>query len=82
VVCRALPPTASGWAGKFHALLSSQFEDALFLDADNFAGGTDPAHRVFLSDSYKRTGAVLWPDLWGLNCSNNNNYDSNNIRFG
>ena len=64
--CRALPPHANGFASKYYALLGTQFTDVFFMDADNLA--VRDVNEVFNSVEYKRTGAILWPDLWGAAC--------------
>ena len=57
----------SGWTSKFYALLFTNLDDALFIDADNVP--VRDVNEVFDSAPYQETGAVLWPDLWGSNCS-------------
>ncbi len=36
------------------------------MDADNIAARD--VNEIFDSDAFRRTGAVLWPDLWGHSC--------------
>lgn len=55
-----------GFQSKLHALLSTQFEHVLYMDADNIV--TRDASEVFHTTAYRTTGAVLWPDLWGVAC--------------
>lgn len=52
--------TLRGWELKAYALLHSQFEEVLLLDADNMAV-TNPTP-LFEHPEYHRYGAVLWPD--------------------
>lgn len=56
-----------GFESKFHALLSTHFQHVLYLDSDNIV--TRNAEEVFNTVAYVDTGAVLWPDLWGVACS-------------
>lgn len=51
-----------GYQFKSLALITSSFEDVLFLDADNFP--VKPLNTIFDQDPYKSTGFVLWPDYW------------------
>ncbi len=64
--CRALPDKVAGFTSKFYALLGTSFTDVVFIDADNIAVGN--LHDVFDSEAYQKTGAVIWPDLWGDEC--------------
>lgn len=64
--CRALPNTVTGFASKFYALQGTAFRHALFVDADNLA--VRDVTEVFDSEEYRRTGALVWPDLWGERC--------------
>lgn len=50
----------AGWQFKTAAVLHSQFNEVLFLDADNFPL-TDPT-ALFEAPEYVRTGAMFWPD--------------------
>ncbi|GMF20831.1 unnamed protein product [Phytophthora fragariaefolia] len=50
------------FAAKIHAVYNSNFDQVLFLDADNVPV-RDPAY-LFESDEFVRTGAVFWPDFW------------------
>lgn len=52
----------TGYAMKPFAILHSDFEEVLFLDADNSCV-KDPSF-LFDSAEYRRFGAVFWPDLW------------------
>lgn len=65
--CRQLSDSIQGWASKFYALLYTNLDDALFIDADNVP--VRDVNEIFSSQAYRETGAVLWPDLWGFNCS-------------
>ncbi len=47
---------------KQQAMLLSQFDHVLLLDADNFAV-VDPTY-LFDSHEYVTTGALFWPDFW------------------
>lgn len=47
---------------KLLALLASQFKELIFLDADSYA--VTNIDVLFDKPIYKRTGLVLWPDLW------------------
>jgi hypothetical protein len=55
--CRIL----NGWELKVYAVLHSQFEEVLSLDADCYPV-RDPAF-LFDEPGYRGTGAVFWPDL-------------------
>ncbi|KAJ8542708.1 hypothetical protein ON010_g12101 [Phytophthora cinnamomi] len=50
------------FAAKVHAVYNSNFDQVLFLDADNVPV-RDPAY-LFESEEFVRTGAVFWPDFW------------------
>lgn len=50
------------FAAKVHAVYNSNFDQVLFLDADNVPV-RDPAY-LFESAEFVRTGAVFWPDFW------------------
>lgn len=65
--CRQLSDSIQGWTSKFYALLYTNLDDALFIDADNVP--VRDVNEIFSSNAYRETGAVLWPDLWGFNCS-------------
>lgn len=67
VQCRGMPNSVTGYSSKLYAMLHTKFEEVLFLDSDQVPVGDVSA--LFKSNGYKRTGAVLWPDLWGLPCS-------------
>ncbi|CUM56305.1 unnamed protein product [Debaryomyces tyrocola] len=52
-----------GYQLKMLAILSSKFENVMYVDSDNF-----PARNVdyiFESDLYKEKNLILWPDAWG-----------------
>lgn len=51
-----------GYQYKGLALLASSFEKTLLLDADNLPI-RDPSE-LFMSDPFKETGYILWPDYW------------------
>lgn len=55
-------PRAKGFATKIHAISRSQFEQVLFLDADN-APAKDPTF-LFSTPEFVDTGALFWPDFW------------------
>ena len=44
------------------SILSSSFDQLLFLDADNIVVA-DPSS-LFVSETFLSSGAVLWPDFW------------------
>lgn len=63
-VCRVRnlnPRILNGWELKPFAALHSDFEEILYLDADNIPV-IDPTY-LFDDPSYKQTGAIFWPDL-------------------
>ena len=47
---------------KIMALLFSSFEEILFLDADSVPAVK--SERIFETEAYHSTGAVIWPDYW------------------
>ncbi|CCG23130.1 Mnn2 alpha-1,2-mannosyltransferase [Candida orthopsilosis Co 90-125] len=51
-----------GYQYKMLALLSSRFENVLYLDSDNFP--TRNVDYIFDSDLYKKNNLILWPDAW------------------
>ncbi|KAI5969630.1 hypothetical protein CANMA_001293 [Candida margitis] len=51
-----------GYQYKMLALLSSRFENVLYLDSDNFP--TKNVDYLFESDLYKKNNLILWPDAW------------------
>ncbi|RLV94486.1 Alpha-12-mannosyltransferase MNN2 [Spathaspora sp. JA1] len=51
-----------GYQYKMLAILSSKFENVLYLDSDNFPA-RDPDY-LFESDLYKKHQLLLWPDAW------------------
>ncbi|KAL6453227.1 MNN2 Alpha-1 [Candida maltosa Xu316] len=51
-----------GYQYKMLALLSSKFENVLYLDSDNFP--TKNVDYLFESDLYKENNLLLWPDAW------------------
>ena len=72
VVCRfitdyiddGLPAISEHYQLKVLALLFSSFAEILYLDSDSVPV-VNP-DRIFDTSAYKRTGAILWPDYWGL----------------
>ena len=55
-----LVASLSGWQLKCYSMIFSQFEQVLFLDADNHPT-KDPTY-LFDSNEFIDTGAVFWPD--------------------
>lgn len=51
-----------GYQYKMLALLSSKFENVIYLDSDNFPV-RNPEY-ILESEVYKDTGLILWPDAW------------------
>ncbi|EGW32388.1 uncharacterized protein SPAPADRAFT_71814 [Spathaspora passalidarum NRRL Y-27907] len=51
-----------GYQYKMLAILSSRFENVLYLDSDNFPA-RDPDY-LFESDLYRKNQLLLWPDAW------------------
>lgn len=51
-----------GFQLKMLALMSSKFENILYLDSDNFP--TKNVDYLFDSELYKEKNLILWPDLW------------------
>ncbi|RCK63589.1 Alpha-1,2-mannosyltransferase MNN2 [Candida viswanathii] len=51
-----------GYQYKMLAILSSKFENVLYLDSDNFP--TRDVDYLFESDLYKENQLLLWPDAW------------------
>ncbi|KAI5949150.1 hypothetical protein KGF57_004748 [Candida theae] len=51
-----------GYQYKMLALLSSRFENVLYLDSDNFP--TKNVDYIFDSELYKKNNLILWPDAW------------------
>lgn len=51
-----------GYQYKMLALLSSRFENVLYVDSDNFP--TQNVDYLFQSDIYRKHGLLLWPDAW------------------
>ena len=64
--CKSLPDSVSGFASKFYALLSTQLNHVMFIDADNMAARD--VNLVFDSPQFAKHGAIIWPDLWGDSC--------------
>ncbi|KAF1326940.1 Pantothenate synthetase, partial [Globisporangium splendens] len=63
VVFRAIhDQRATGFATKISAIMNSDFDNILFLDADNFPV-KDPTY-LFELPEYKTYGAIFWPDFW------------------
>ena len=69
--CVRLPKLANialaRYSYKSVALLFSDFEDTLFIDADIFPL-VDPA-KFFRTESYTSTGLLTWPDFWASTTS-------------
>jgi alpha 1,2-mannosyltransferase len=61
VDCRALPRLPTPYASKPYALVHSDFEEILVIDADN-TPIRNPEY-LFDSEPYEETGAVFWPDF-------------------
>lgn len=70
-VCRVFPqlggssssrPPLQGFQLKVFAMLFSSFDDLLFLDADCTA--MRDVATLFLSEPFRNTGLVTWPDVW------------------
>ncbi|ODV80408.1 glycosyltransferase family 71 protein [Suhomyces tanzawaensis NRRL Y-17324] len=51
-----------GYQYKMLALLSSKFENVLYIDSDNFP--TTDIDYLFDSKTYTETNLVIWPDAW------------------
>ncbi|KAK6205429.1 mannosyltransferase putative-domain-containing protein [Scheffersomyces amazonensis] len=51
-----------GYQYKMLALISSKFENVLYLDSDNFP--TKNVEYLFESKQYKDSHLLLWPDAW------------------
>lgn len=51
-----------GYQFKMLALLSSKFENVLYIDSDNFP--TKNIDYLFDSELYKEKNMILWPDAW------------------
>jgi hypothetical protein len=60
--------TLGGWQLKTYALMHSDFQEILFLDADNMPT-KDPAF-LFEIPEYLETGVVFWPDIVRLKAGN------------
>lgn len=65
-----------GYQYKMLALLSSKFENVLYLDSDNFP--TRDVDYLFTSDLYKENQLLLWPDAWART-TNPKFYDIANV---
>lgn len=52
-----------GFNAKIHAVIHSDFDQLLFLDADNLLV-QDPTYLFTNSSAFNSTGAVFWPDFW------------------
>ncbi|KAG7196172.1 mannosyltransferase [Scheffersomyces spartinae] len=52
----------NGYQYKMLALLSSKFENVMYLDSDNFPA-RNPDY-LFSLTLYKEKGLILWPDAW------------------
>lgn len=55
------PRTLNGWELKPFATLHSEFEEVLYLDADNIPA-KDPTY-LFDIETYRQLGSIFWPDL-------------------
>lgn len=51
-----------GYQYKMLAILTSRFENVIYLDSDNFP--VRNPETILESDIYKETGLILWPDAW------------------
>lgn len=51
-----------GFQYKMLALLTSKFENVIYLDSDNFPV-KNPEY-ILDSELYKETGLIIWPDAW------------------
>ncbi|EGV65149.1 hypothetical protein CANTEDRAFT_113622 [Yamadazyma tenuis ATCC 10573] len=51
-----------GYQYKMLAILSSQFENVIYLDSDNFPVRNPEG--ILESSLFKETGLILWPDAW------------------
>lgn len=65
-----------GYQYKMLAILSSRFENVLYLDSDNFP--TKDVDYLFSSDLYKENHLLLWPDAWART-TNPKYYDIANV---
>lgn len=52
-----------GFNTKIHAIINSELDQLLFLDADNIPT-RDPTYLFTDSKAFNETGAVFWPDFW------------------
>lgn len=52
----------SGYLIKIVTLLSTSFEDLLYLDSDNYP--LRNVDHIFDIEPYKKTGFISWPDFW------------------
>jgi hypothetical protein len=77
VQCRQFDNSVIGFASKFYALLYTDFEEVLFMDADNLP--VRDVGEVFESDGYRSTGAVLWPDIWSSACREGDEGDATRL---
>lgn len=66
----------SGYQYKMLALLSSKFENIIYLDSDNFP--VRNPEFILNSELFKETGLVLWPDAWART-TNPKFYDIANV---
>ncbi|KAI5962410.1 uncharacterized protein KGF55_003486 [Candida pseudojiufengensis] len=67
-----------GYQYKMLALLSSNFENVLYLDSDNFP--TINPDYIFDSELYKNTNLILWPDAWART-TNPKFYEISNVEI-
>ncbi|CUM62586.1 uncharacterized protein PRCAT00000138001 [Priceomyces carsonii] len=51
-----------GFQYKMLAILSSKFENVIYLDSDNFP--TKDVDYIVDSELYKEKGLIIWPDAW------------------
>ena len=69
-VCRVLDTSKMrcpwGWQVKINAILQSDFQQVLHLDADNMVAA-DPTY-LFQSPGFEVTGALFWPDDFSAIC--------------
>ncbi|ETP53083.1 hypothetical protein F442_01986 [Phytophthora nicotianae P10297] len=52
----------AGFNSKVYAIIHTEFEHVLFLDADNVPV-RDPSY-LFKTPEFLQTGAIFWPDFW------------------
>merc|ERR1719247_2747969 len=62
-----MPGVYPHWQTVLPAIMSSSFKDVMWMDTD-----ITPLHNpelLFDTQAYIDTGALFWPDLWGMGCS-------------